>query len=78
MKFMKVLYESLLSDFTELCDQYGTVISSILDKKQAPEMCIRKSLWPYAPWYITMKWAAENNLCTLHLTISPILNHGLL
>ena len=28
---MEVLYESLQSDFTELCDQYGTVISSILD-----------------------------------------------
>ena len=28
---MRVFYESLQSDFTELCDQYVTVISSILD-----------------------------------------------
>ena len=76
MKFM-VLYEPLQSGFTELCDQYGNVTSAILEK-HAPEMCMRKSLWPYAPWYIIMRWDADNNLCTLHLTISPILNNGLL
>ena len=32
-KFMKVLYESLLSDLTKLCDQYETVLSSTLDKR---------------------------------------------
>lgn len=30
---MKVLYESLLSDLTKLCDQYDTVLSSTLDKR---------------------------------------------
>ena len=77
MKFMKVLYESLQSDFTELCDQYGTIMSSILEK-HAPEMCMIKSLWPHTPWYIIMRWEAENNLSTLHLTISPMLINGLL
>ena len=51
--------------------------SSILEK-HAPENCMRKSLWPYAPWYIIMRWGAENNLSTLHLTLSPMLINGLL
>ena len=46
---MKVLYESLQTDFTELCDQYGTVMSSILEK-HVPEMRMRKSLY-HALWY---------------------------
>ena len=45
---MKVLYESLSSDITELCNQYDAVLSSILDKHVALHMTI--SLWPLGHW----------------------------